>query len=140
MAEKALTPVVRKAKCTALDPLAGFLVRAIGMVGISKGQVIRLVWWIDDKKACLARPIDPPWPARRPSYRLRPSQGHEDPRVQGPKCHLAALALLPKRAGVPWQDQAARRLHVSHHQLCPVRCRPNLMAGGPNFGPSCPPA
>ena len=72
---------------------AGFLVRAMGMVGISKGQVIRRCGGSTTKRPASPARSDPPWPARRPSYRLRPSRRHEDHRVRGAKCRLAALAL-----------------------------------------------
>src|SRR5919108_2011034 len=64
MAEKALTAVIQEAYIQGVSTRSvDELVRAMGMSGISKSQVIRLCGEIDDKvKAFLARPIEGDWP------------------------------------------------------------------------------
>lgn len=64
MAEKALTAVVQEAYVQGVSTRSvDDLVQAMGMSGISKGQVSRLCAEIDDKvKAFLARPIEGDWP------------------------------------------------------------------------------
>ena len=64
MAEKALTAVIQEAYVQGISTRSvDDLVKAMGMTGISKSQVIRLCEEIDDKvKAFLDRPIEGDWP------------------------------------------------------------------------------
>src|SRR5262245_6187079 len=64
MAEKALTAVVQEAYVQGVSTRSvDDLVKAMGMSGISKGQVSRLCGEIDDKvKAFLNRPLEGDWP------------------------------------------------------------------------------
>jgi transposase-like protein len=64
LAEKALTAVIQEAYVQGISTRSvDDLVKAMGMSGISKSQVSRLVEEIDDKvQAFLARPIEGDWP------------------------------------------------------------------------------
>ena len=64
MAEKALTAVIQEAYVQGISTRSvDDLVKAMGMTGISKSQVSRLVEEIDDKvQAFLGRPIEGDWP------------------------------------------------------------------------------
>ena len=64
LAEKALTAVIQEAYIQGVSTRSvDDLVKAMGMSGISKSQVSRLVEEIDDKvQAFLARPIEGDWP------------------------------------------------------------------------------
>src|SRR5438445_11844846 len=64
MAEKALTAVIQEAYIQGVSTRSvDDLVKAMGMSGISKSQVSRLVEEIDDKvQAFLTRPIEGDWP------------------------------------------------------------------------------
>ena len=64
LAEKALTAVIQEAYIQGVSTRSvDDLVQAMGMTGISKSQVSRLVGEIDDKvKAFLGRPIEGDWP------------------------------------------------------------------------------
>jgi transposase-like protein len=64
LAEKALTAVIQEAYIQGVSTRSvDDLVKAMGMSGISKSQVSRLVEEIDDKvKAFLSRPIEGDWP------------------------------------------------------------------------------
>ena len=64
LAEKALTAVIQEAYVQGVSTRSvDDLVQAMGMTGISKSQVSRLVGEIDDKvKAFLNRPIEGDWP------------------------------------------------------------------------------
>src|SRR5208283_1697224 len=64
LAEKALTAVIQEAYVQGVSTRSvDDLVQAMGMTGISKSQVSRLVGEIDDKvKAFLSRPIEGDWP------------------------------------------------------------------------------
>ncbi len=64
LAEKALTAVIQEAYVQGVSTRSvDDLVKAMGMSGISKSQVSRLVEEIDDKvQAFLARPIEGDWP------------------------------------------------------------------------------
>jgi transposase-like protein len=64
LAEKALTAVIQEAYVQGVSTRSvDDLVQAMGMTGISKSQVSRLVAEIDDKvKAFLSRPLEGDWP------------------------------------------------------------------------------
>jgi transposase-like protein len=64
LAEKALTAVIQEAYVQGVSTRSvDDLVQAMGMAGISKSQVSRLVAEIDDKvKAFLSRPLEGDWP------------------------------------------------------------------------------
>ena len=64
LAEKALTAVIQEAYVQGVSTRSvDDLVQAMGMTGISKSQVSRLIGEIDDKvKAFLSRPIEGDWP------------------------------------------------------------------------------
>jgi len=64
LAEKALTAVIQEAYVQGVSTRSvDDLVQAMGMTGISKSQVSRLIGEIDDKvNAFLARPIEGDWP------------------------------------------------------------------------------
>jgi transposase-like protein len=64
LAEKALTAVIQEAYVQGVSTRSvDDLVQAMGMTGISKSQVSRLIGEIDDRvKAFLARPIEGDWP------------------------------------------------------------------------------
>src|SRR5262249_8087772 len=64
LAEKALTAVIQEAYIQGVSTRSvDDLVQAMGMTGVSKSQVSRLVGEIDDKvKAFLTRPIEGDWP------------------------------------------------------------------------------
>jgi putative transposase len=64
LAEKALTAVIQEAYVQGVSTRSvDDLVQAMGMTGISKSQVSRLISEIDDKvKAFLSRPIEGDWP------------------------------------------------------------------------------
>jgi transposase-like protein len=64
LAEKALTAVIQEAYVQGVSTRSvDDLVQAMGMSGISKSQVSRLIGEIDDRvKAFLSRPIEGDWP------------------------------------------------------------------------------
>jgi putative transposase len=64
LAEKALTAVIQEAYIQGVSTRSvDHLVQAMGMTGVSKSQVSRLVGEIDDKvKAFLTRPLEGDWP------------------------------------------------------------------------------
>ena len=80
MAEKALTAVIQEAYVQGISTRSvDFLVKAMGMTGISKSQVSRLCEGIDGKvKVFLERPIESDWPPvdRRNLSEVAPRRPH----------------------------------------------------------------
>jgi putative transposase len=86
VAEKALTAVIREASVQGISTRSvDELVKALGMAGISKGQVSRLCEEIDERvRTFLERPLEGDWPylwidARRTWRCARPGASSRSP-------------------------------------------------------------